>query len=82
MSNIREIIGYFPRRIQKGLDETLSKVTMQDGMILLEEIRIRLRKTNYFKIYKSRTDFRKSDSFTRRNFRNHSRCICYSEKII
>lgn len=41
MSNIREIVGYFPRRIQKGLDEALSHVTMQDGMILLEEIRIR-----------------------------------------
>lgn len=43
MSNIKEIVGYFPRRIQKGLDEALSKVNVQDGMILLEEIRIRLR---------------------------------------
>lgn len=41
MSNIREVLGYFPKRIQKGLDEALSKVSMQDGMILLEEIRIR-----------------------------------------
>lgn len=41
MSNIREIIGYFPRRIQKELDEKLSKMTGQDGMVLLEEIRIR-----------------------------------------
>lgn len=41
MSNIREIIGYFPKRIQKGLEEALSKVNVQDGMILLEEIRIR-----------------------------------------
>lgn len=70
MSNIREIIGYFPRRIQKGLDEILSNVTMQDGMILLEEIRVRLRKTNYFKIHKSRTNYRKPYSITRRNFRN------------
>lgn len=41
MSNVREVLGYFPKRIQKGLDEALSKVSMQDGMILLEEIRIR-----------------------------------------
>lgn len=41
MSNVREVLGYFPKRIQKGLDEALSKVNMQDGMILLEEIRIR-----------------------------------------
>lgn len=41
MSNIREVIGYFPKRIQKGLEEALSKVSVQDGMILLEEIRIR-----------------------------------------
>lgn len=41
MSNIREIIGYFPIRIKKSLDEVLSKVSSQDGMILLEEIRLR-----------------------------------------
>lgn len=41
MSNIQEIIGYFPKRIQNGLDKALSKVTLQDGIILLEEIRIR-----------------------------------------
>ena len=41
MSNIREIVGYFPKRIQKELDTALSKATSQDGMILLEEIRIR-----------------------------------------
>ena len=33
MSNIREIIGYFPIRIKKSLDEVLSKVSSQDGMI-------------------------------------------------
>lgn len=41
MSSIKEIVGYFPRRIQKGLEEALSKIGAQDGMILLEEIRIR-----------------------------------------
>ncbi|MBO5478904.1 MAG: hypothetical protein J6A04_04255 [Clostridia bacterium] len=41
MSNIREIVGYFPKRIQKGLEEIFSKVSAQDGIILLEEIRIR-----------------------------------------
>lgn len=41
MSNIREVIGYFPKRIQKGLEEALSNISSQDGMILLEEIRIR-----------------------------------------
>lgn len=41
MSNIREIVGYFPRRIQKGLNEVLSKVTLEDGMMLIEEIRVR-----------------------------------------
>lgn len=70
MSNIKEIIGYFPRRIQKGLEEAFSKVNVQDGMILLEEIRIRLRQANYFKIYKSRTNFRRIHSFTRRNLRD------------
>lgn len=62
MSNIREVVGYFPRRIQKCLDEALSKVTTQEGIILLEEIRIRLRKTYYFKIYKSRANFRKCNA--------------------
>lgn len=41
MSNIKELMGYFPKRIQKGLDEALSRTTSKDGMILLEEIRIR-----------------------------------------
>lgn len=41
MSNIKEIVGYFPRRIQKGLNEALSKVALQDGMMLIEEIRVR-----------------------------------------
>ena len=41
MSNIREIIEYFPKRLQKELDRILSRATSQDGMILLEEIRIR-----------------------------------------
>lgn len=41
MSNIKEIVGYFPRRIQKGLNEVLSKVTLEDGMMLIEEIRVR-----------------------------------------
>ncbi|MCI8482298.1 MAG: hypothetical protein HFJ27_04400 [Clostridia bacterium] len=41
MSNIREIVGYFSKRIQKELDTALSKATSQEGMILLEEIRIR-----------------------------------------
>ncbi len=41
MSNIREIVGYFSKRIQKELDMALSKATSQEGMILLEEIRIR-----------------------------------------
>lgn len=41
MSNIREIVEYFPRRIQKGLDEALLKGASKDGMLLLEEIRIR-----------------------------------------
>lgn len=45
MSNIKEIIEYFPRRIQKGLEEALSTKNPQDGTILLEEIRIRSGKT-------------------------------------
>lgn len=40
MNGVREIIGYFPRRIKKGLEEIFSKVK-QDGMSLLEEIRVR-----------------------------------------
>lgn len=59
MSNIREIIAYFPKRIQKGLDGALSKISSQDGMILLEEIRVRsgkpiiLRYTNQEQILES-----------------------------
>lgn len=44
MSNIREIIAYFPKRIQKALEENISKIASQDGITLLEEIRVRLTK--------------------------------------
>lgn len=41
MSNIKEIIGYFPKRIQNGLEEAVSKTNIHDGIMLIEEIRIR-----------------------------------------
>ena len=41
MLNIREIVSHFPKRIQNSLDEAFKKVTSQDGIPLLEEIRIR-----------------------------------------
>lgn len=41
MTNVHEIFSYFPKRIGKALEESFSKGSLQDGITLLEEIRIR-----------------------------------------
>lgn len=41
MTNMHEIFSYFPKRIGKALEDSFSKGSLQDGITLLEEIRIR-----------------------------------------